>query len=194
MIKTKLLLIALASVFFSFKAADEYKVDVSKSKIEWIARKVTGSHNGEIKLGSGILNYAGSSLKGGNFVVDMNSISILDVQGDTNARLLGHLKNDDFFAVDKFADAKFAIKKVSSISAGKVNITGDLTIKGITKQVSFPAQVTLKNGTLVAVANGVKVDRTLYDIKYRSKNFFESLGDKAIDNEFELNISLVATK
>jgi polyisoprenoid-binding protein YceI len=194
MIKSKLLLIALASMFFSFKAADDYKVDVSKSKIEWVARKVTGSHNGEIKLSSGVLNYAGSSLKGGNFIIDMNSITILDVQGETNARLLGHLKNDDFFAVDKFADAKFNIKKVSPISAGKINVIGDLTIKGITKSVSFPAQITSKNGTLLAVAKGVKVDRTLYDIKYRSKSFFESIGDKAIDNEFELNISLVATK
>nr|MBC7613543.1 YceI family protein [Pseudopedobacter sp.] len=78
--------------------------------------------------------------------------------------------------------------------ADNVTITGNLTIKGITNEVSFPATVRQRGNILVAVANGVKIDRTKFDIKYGSKSFIAGIGDKAIDNEFELNINLVAKK
>ncbi|QEK51957.1 YceI family protein [Pedobacter aquae] len=194
--KKGILLIAFVSMIsLAFKpAAVEYKVDTQKSKIEWIGKKVTGEHRGEIKLASGVLNYNGSALNGGNFVINMNSMTVTDLQGEMNGKLLGHLKADDFFGVDKFAQSKFVITKVTAAGAGKVNISGNLTIKGITQPLTFPAAITVKNGVLVAVANGVKVDRTKYDIKYGSKSFFDSLGDKAINDEFELNINLVAKK
>ncbi|WP_304064328.1 YceI family protein [Pedobacter glucosidilyticus] len=194
--KKGILLIALVSmIMVAFKpAAVEYKVDTQKSKIEWIGKKVTGEHRGEIKLSSGVLNYNGNALSGGNFIINMNSMTVTDLEGEMNAKLLGHLKADDFFGVDKYSQSKFTITKVTPVSSGKVNITGNLTIKGITQPITFPAAVSIKNGVLVAVAQGVKVDRTKYDIKYGSKSFFDSLGDKAINDDFELNINLVAKK
>jgi len=192
--KRSLLLIAIVSVLVAFKPTQVYKVDVEKSKIEWIGRKVTGEHRGEVKLSSGSLNHDGTMLNGGSFVLNMNSITVTDIQGEMNAKLVGHLKADDFFGVEKNASSKFVITKVTPAGAGKVNITGNLTIKGITQPLTFIAAVTNKNGVLVAVANGVKVNRAKYDIKYSSKSFFDSLGDKAIDDEFELNINLIAKK
>ena len=190
----KLLLIALVAVLTVFTAqAQSYKVDTEKSVIEWVGRKVTGAHNGTVKFSSGTLNYDGS-LKGGNFLINMNSIKALDVQGEWATKLEGHLKNEDFFAADKFPTAKFVITKLSKAANGVQTVVGNLTIKDITNEISFPATVTLNNGVLTAVAKNVKVDRTKYDIKYGSKNFFDSLGDKAIDNDFELNITISAKK
>ena len=83
---------------------------------------------------------------------------------------------------------------ITASGANKVNVSGNLTIKGKTNPVTFPATYTMAGNTLTVVASEVKVDRTLYDIRYGSKSFFESIGDKAIDNEFLLNITLVATK
>lgn len=192
--KRNLLLIAIVGLFMAFKPAQVYKVDVEKSRIDWIGRKVTGEHSGNIKLSSGALNYDGSKLTGGSFVIDMNSVKVTDITGEYATKLEGHLKNDDFFSVDKHATSKFVITKVTSTGAGKANITGNLTIKGITQPLTFTAAVTNKNGVLVAVANGIKINRAKYDIKYGSKSFFDSLGDKAIDDDFELNINLVAKK
>lgn len=192
--KRNLLLIAIVGVLMAFKPTEVYKVDIEKSKIDWIGRKVTGEHSGNIKLTSGALNHDGKNLTGGTFVIDMNSVKVTDIQGEYASKLEGHLKNDDFFSVDKHATSKFVITKVTSAGVGKANIAGNLTIKGITQPLSFTAAVTNKNGVLVAVANGVKVNRAKYEIRYGSKSFFDSLGDKAIDDDFELNINLVAKK
>jgi polyisoprenoid-binding protein YceI len=122
----------------------------------------------------------------------MTSITSTDGAG---ARLEGHLKADDFFGVEKFPTANFVITKVTpAAAAGKLTVSGNLTIKGITKPISFPATLAVKGNSLSAVAKGVKVDRTKYDIRYGSKSFFDSIGDKAIDDEFTLDITLVASK
>ncbi len=188
-------LLAIIGALFAFKpATNVYKVDVSKSKIEWIGRKITGQHAGELRLASGILNSNGNSLAGGNFVIDMSSISNTDLDKKSAQKLLGHLKSDDFFSIEKNPTAKFEISNVKSVGVDKVTITGKLTIKGISNDVSFPASVKQKGNILVAVANGVRVDRTKFDIKYGSSSFITGIGDKAIDDEFELNINLVAIR
>ncbi|MBU1371162.1 MAG: YceI family protein [Bacteroidetes bacterium] len=188
-------LFAIIGVFFAFKpATDVYTVDVSKSKIEWIGRKVTGQHAGELKLATGTLSSSGKTLTGGSFVIDMTSISNTDLDAGSAQKLLGHLKSEDFFSTEKNPTANFNITNIKSVGADKVTITGNLTIKGITNEVAFPATVRQKGNILVAVANGVKIDRTKFDIKYGSKSFIDGIGDKAIDNEFELNINLVAIK
>jgi polyisoprenoid-binding protein YceI len=111
-----------------------------------------------------------------------------------NARVTTHLKSDDFFSTEKNPMSKFEITKVTSAGADRVNITGNLSIKGFTHPVTFPATVKQQKGVLVAVASGIRVDRTKYDIKFRSKTFFGDIGDKAIDDEFELSINLTAKK
>ena len=167
-----------------------YTVDPAKSTITWIGKKVTGSHNGTIALQSGTLNVDGKKVTGGTFTIDMNSIK----DADGSAKLEGHLKADDFFGTAKFPTSTFVITKVAG-SGAKLTVTGNLTIKGITKPVTFPATVAVNaDGTVSALAGKITVDRTKYDIRYGSKSFFDSIGDKAIDDNFENGVKLVAKK
>lgn len=176
------------------KKAISFKVDPGQSKLTWLAKKVTGEHAGTIQVRSGSLDVDNNILKGGSFELDTRTISVTDIEDkENNAKLLGHLKSDDFFAVDKFGTAKFVITSAQSKGSGLYQIKGNLTIKGITNEVTFPANVTVDNNKLVAKAK-IKVDRTKYDIKFRSKSFFENLGDKTIYDDFDLDIQLVANK
>ena len=167
---------------------DIYIVDVERSTIEWSAKKVGGGHTGTVKIADGTLVYGGKALKSGNFQMNMSSIT------SDNARVTTHLKSNDFFSAEKNPMSKFEITKVTSAGADRVNITGNLSIKGFTHPITFPASVKQQKGVLVAVASGIRVDRTKYDIKFRSKTFFGDIGDKAIDDEFELSINLTAKK
>jgi polyisoprenoid-binding protein YceI len=171
-----------------------YKVDTQKSLVSWNGKKVAGEHSGTIKLSSGELSLEGTKLAKGSFTMNMNSINCTDLQGEWADKLVGHLKADDFFGVEKYPTSTFVITKVSPAAAGTINVSGNLTIKGITKPLSFPASLSVKGNTVTASAKGVKVDRTKYDIRYGSKSFFDSIGDKAIDDEFTLDITLVASK
>jgi polyisoprenoid-binding protein YceI len=167
-----------------------YTVDAAKSSITWLGKKVTGSHNGTIALKSGSLNVNGKNVTGGTFVIDMTSIK----DADGSDKLEGHLKADDFFGSSKFPTSTFVITKVAGKGAN-VTVSGNLTIKGITKPLSFPATVAVNaDGTVSALAGKINVDRTKYDIKYGSKSFFDSIGDKAIDDNFEIGVKLVAKK
>lgn len=190
-----LIALLIVSVSFIKPAKKEvYKIDSQKSSIEWLAKKVTGQHVGTIKLASGQLETNGKALKSGSFLIDMNTIVCTDLQGEYNGKLIGHLRSEDFFSVEKNPISKFVITKVTAAGTDRANITGNLTIKGITQAITFPASVKKQGDAMVAVAKNVKVDRTKYDIRYGSKSFFASIGDKAIDDEFELSINLVATK
>ena len=167
---------------------DVYTVDVTNSSIGWSAKKVGGGHTGTVKITEGSLVYNGKSLQKGVFLMDMSSIT------SDNARVTTHLKSPDFFSAEKNPSSKFEITKVSAAGKERVNISGNLTIKGITHPLTFPATVKQGKDVVVAVASGIRVDRTKYDIKFRSKTFFGDIGDKAIDDEFELNINLTAKK
>jgi polyisoprenoid-binding protein YceI len=179
--------------------ATELKVDASKSTVNWKGKKVTGEHVGTVKVSKGVLSVEGNKLVGGSFDMDMKSIVNTDLtDASYNAKLIGHLKSDDFFSVEKNPVSTLKITKVEPIAGAKAgepnyNITGDLTIKGITNPITFPATVKITGKQADATAQ-FAVDRTKYDIKYGSKNFFEGLGDKAIYDEFQVELSLVAGK
>jgi polyisoprenoid-binding protein YceI len=125
-------------------------------------------------------------------MIDMTTLKNYDQTGDMNARLVNHLKSDDFFSVEKFPTATLKITKVDT-QAGQTMITGDLTIKGITKPVTFPAEVKVDGKKLTAKGD-MTVDRTMYDIKFRSLKFFSDIGDKVIKDDFTVSFDLVATK
>lgn len=177
--------------------ARAYTVDVAKSDLKWHAKKVTGEHMGNIALKSGQVMVDGNKIVGGTFTIDMNAMTCTDIKDAAyNGKLIGHLKSDDFFSVEKNPTATFKINSIQPIAnakAGKPNatVTGDLTIKGITNQVSFPATLAVKNG--IATAKGdVTIDRAKYDIRYGSKSFFDNLGDKAIYDEFVVSLDVTA--
>ena len=169
-----------------------FQVDNKNSKLLWTAHKVTGEHTGTINISSGTLNIENNALKNGSFKLDTRSITVTDIKdADSNAKLTGHLKSDDFFAVEKYPSADFQITGIKPQRNNQYDLTGKLTIKGITNDISFPATIKVDKDKLTATAK-VKIDRTKYDIKYRSKNYFENLGDKAIYDDFELDITLLA--
>ncbi|MFN8354398.1 MAG: YceI family protein [Spirosomataceae bacterium] len=192
--KTLFALIAGFATFFLTpnKGETTYVVDVQNSKLAWTAKKVTGSHTGLVPVSSGSLSWANNKLKGGSFEIDVKNLTVTDLtDASYNAKLVGHLKGEDFFAVDKFPKANLVITSATPKGSDSYDLVGKLTIKGISNEVRFPATIKTEKGKLSAQAT-IAVDRTKYDIKYRSKNFFENLGDKAIDNDFELNVTLVA--
>jgi polyisoprenoid-binding protein YceI len=124
----------------------------------------------------------------------MTTLTVEDISGEWADKLKGHLFSDDFFSIEKFKTAKFVSTKIAP--NGKPNgfsVTGDLTIKGITKPITFDVVVKNEAGKVTGTA-ALKVDRTNYDIKYGSGKFFQGLGDKAIYDEFDLEVTLVAAK
>ncbi|MGK4568958.1 YceI family protein [Flavobacterium sp. 3HN19-14] len=185
----KTIAIALLVAFGTATAtAQTKKVDVSKSTISWVGKKVTGQHTGTVSLKDGALVFKGKKLTGGTFTVDMNSINVTDLKaGEGKEKLEGHLKADDFFGTDKFATASLAFKTIGTTKTANVySVTADLTIKGVTKPVTFNLTVNGNKAT-----TNFKINRTEYGIKYGSGSFFDNLGDKAINDDFEVSVALV---
>jgi len=175
-----------------------FDVDSSASTAAWLGKKVTGQHDGKLKIKSGALEVKDGAPVSGKFELDMASITVDDIKdADSNGKLVGHLKDADFFSVDKFPTSTLKIRSVKGLKAeaGKPTheITGDLTIKGITKELTFPATISIKGDTLNANAS-IPVDRTLWDIRYGSGKFFPSIGDKAIYDVFTVDVKLAANK
>jgi polyisoprenoid-binding protein YceI len=185
-----LALIALTSSTLN-TPAPTYKVDVAKSTFKWTGKKVTGSHWGYIKFTGGDITATKKGITGGTLTVDMNSMDCQDLKGGGAEKLIGHLKGDDFFGTEKFPTSTLVIKSVTPKTGTEYDVKADLTIKGVTSEVAFPATITMAGNELTATAN-FNVDRTKHGIKYGSGSFFDNLGDKAIDNNFNVDINLVA--
>lgn len=189
-------LVGLAGLSFTNPAlvSVAQKVDTAKSTVTWKGYKVTGQHSGTIALKDGSLAFNNGVLTGGSFEIDMTSIKCTDLTGGTAQKLEGHLKSADFFGVEKFPTAKFEITKVyPKGTPGDYKILGNLTIKESTEEIKFYATVKDTDGGMTANAD-ITIDRTDYDVRYRSGGFFENLGDKTIYDEFDLSISLVTAK
>jgi polyisoprenoid-binding protein YceI len=169
-------------------------VNPSLSSVEWSARKVAGAHNGQINILDGQLLMQGDAIKGGEFTVDMNSITCADISDErSNTRLVNHLKSDDFFGSSIHPVSSLVIISATRKSGNEYEITGNLTIKGITNEIVFPAKIQVAQNKVTANAE-ITVDRTKYDIKYRSGSFFDSLGDRLIYDDFNLKVELVASQ
>lgn len=174
------------------KVAESYNVNVTESNVAWLGKKVvSGQHNGDIKFKSGSLELTDGKISGGEFVVDMTSITCLDLKPeDGNAKLVGHLKADEFFGVEAYPTATLKIKKVEG-----ENVTADLTIRDKTNEVTFPATVVVDEAGNATGTAKLTFDRSKFDVKYNSTNFFEDLvADKVIDDNIELSIEVKATK
>jgi len=177
---------------FTGKQSNSLKVNTAKSSLKWFATKVTGKHDGTVKLSSGSLLTDGKSVTGGSFDIDMTSLTVVDITDPgMNGKLLGHLKSDDFFSVEKNKTAHFEITKVTSKSGNDFDLTGKMTIKGITQEITFPATIITTAKEVKATAK-ITLDRTKWDIKYGSGKFFEGLGDKIIHDDFVIELNLQA--
>ena len=166
--------------------------DAAATNIEWHGHKIVGaSHTGNIDLQSGWLVLEGNSVSGGEFIVDMNSIKNSDVKDEKmRDRLVGHLKSDDFFGVEKYPLSKLVITGSSRTPDGKTLLKGNLTIKEATHPVEFTATES-KNGGVLTYTADINFDRSLYDVRFGSGKFFSNLGDNAIVDEINLKVNLV---
>lgn len=173
-----------------------YEVSTTSSSIEWIGSKLDGSqHTGTIGLNGGTLMVKDGNIVGGSFELDMNSITDTDLTGEYKEKLEGHLKSGDFFEVEKYPTGKFEVVSVSP-AEGKEgvshDITGNLTLKGITKSVVIPAKVELSETTLGAKTITFTIDRTEWDIKYNS-GLLGTAKDKIINDDVALVVSVMAS-
>lgn len=169
-----------------------FKVNSEKSLVEWIGRKVTGAHNGTIEVKEGNFTFENENFLSGKFVINTKSITILDVKDvETNAQFASHLASDDFFNSDQYPEATFEITHTEPGDNNLYYVKGDLTIKGITHSIDTALQIVRTDNVSVLDAK-IVIDRTKFNIKFRSANFFTNLGDTLIYNNFDLNIHLVA--
>jgi polyisoprenoid-binding protein YceI len=192
--KSKLILFAMAFVAFSFVsqsafAQDNFNVNVENSKLTWKGYKPTGDHTGTVTLASGNIAVKNNKLTGGSFVADMSSIK----DTDGSAKLEGHLKSEDFFDIAVYPTAKFDITK-TEVKGTKIHVTGNMTIKGITKQIAFPATLTVNKENVTLISDTFQINRADFNVKYKSKTFFNDLKDKFVNDDFDFQVTIVAEK
>ena len=173
------------------KLAALNNVDTANSVITWKGTKPTGAHNGVILLKEGSLLIENGTLTGGEFVIDMSSIKNLDIPADNdgNAKLVGHLTSADFFDVTTYPTSKFVITNVEE-KEDKLHVTGNLTIKDVTKSITIPAMLSKEGDTTIFKSETFNVDRADFNVKYASKSFFDNLKDKFIDDMMELSFTV----
>ena len=176
--------------------AETISIDTQKSGLEWLGKKVLGQHNGTVRLKSGSVTVESGKPVAGKFEVDMASIFVSDIQDpNDNKKLTGHLKSDDFFGVNLFPTTTVELTKFEPIAnhaAGQpnYNVTGTVSIKGVSQPISFPATIELGEGKASAKAV-VTLDRTKFNVRYGSNKFFDNLGDKVISDNFNVTVNVV---
>ncbi|MDJ0644873.1 MAG: YceI family protein [Flavobacteriaceae bacterium] len=175
----RIAVIIVALTTFAFTSESEKPI--KNSKITWKGYKVTGSHEGTLNLKSGVFEFENDRLIGGEFTIDMTSISNTDLDGEYKQKLEGHLKSDDFFGVTKFPEASLSITKLTEASKNSYNAKGNITIKGNTNSIDFTISIYGNKASVI-----LKIDRSKFDVRYGSPSFFNNLKDKAIYDEFDI--------
>ncbi len=175
-----------------------YKIDVEKSVLEWIGRNLNNRHFGRIAIKGGELLIRGGRLSGGNIILDMNSITNLDLQDPAwHDMLIRHLKSDDFFATGRFPTASFTLTGWETVGGASPEApngiaTGDLTIRDVTRPVSFPAVVAPQADGGIKTHAAFDIDRTLWDVCYGSGKLFERLGMHLVHDIISLEMFILA--
>ncbi|MFK5957246.1 MAG: YceI family protein [Lutibacter sp.] len=183
-----LVLITISLTTLSAQEKNSFKVDITNSTINWKGYKPMGSHHGTIELKWGNLTIEGEYITG-SFVADMSTIK----DADGSKKLEGHLKSKDFFEIEVFATSKFEILK-TEMKDGKLHVTGNLTIKDVTKEITFPVIITKGDEMVTLTSETFQINRADYKIQYKSKSFFNNLKEKFINDKFDLQVSIVAKK
>jgi polyisoprenoid-binding protein YceI len=176
-------------------------VNTTESKINWTGKKPVGEHHGYVKLAEGEIMLSKNEIKGGSFVIDLNSITNTDLEDERmNKRLVDHLKSTDFFDVEKYPFARFVITGISKLNGSSSGngyakathkVEGDLTMKGVTYKISFDASINVYSGRLTASSVPFTIDRTKWNVNYQSKSIFAELRDQFIYDDIILSVELV---
>jgi len=179
------------------EGSKELKINTTDSEVLWHGEKVVGKHDGKVKIKDGVVNVKDGKIVGGMVTVDLSTITDTDITDEaTNQKLVGHLKSEDFFDIAKFPVSTLEITEVTPIqnsAAGQPNYTvkGNLTIRGVTKGITFPASITISDSKVTSNAT-FDIDRTEFGLKYGSGKFFEGLGDKMIKDNFTMTYKISA--
>ena len=190
--RTSLIVWIIVLIGFPLSAQKKHIVDPTATKITWTGKKLGKEHVGTIGLKEGYINIEKNAITGGEFLVNMTTIKDIDIQDEKmNGMLVSHLKSDDFFGVEKYPASKLTLTGSSNFVNGTATVKGIMTIKRSTHPVEFTVKENSTGGVKTYTAV-ITVDRTKYDVRYGSGKFFTDLGDKAIGDEFTLEVTLVA--
>ena len=170
-------------------ASTKYMANATESVIEWTGYKPTGKHNGTIKVETGVFTVNNGELESGSFIIDMNSLK----DTDGSAKLEGHLKSADFFDVEKYASAAFEVTGFDMVD-GKSMLSGNLTLKDVKNNVTFPVSTSVDGDMFTLTSEMFTIDRSKWNVQYGSKSFFDDLGDKFINDDIELKVTVKAKK
>lgn len=192
-----------------------YALKTEPSTIMWIGKKPTGQHNGTLGIEQGTIQVYNDTIMGGRIVIDMEDIQVLDLQSDEDSqmKLTEHLRSKDFFYVEKFPEAEFVITNVQpldsiakdtylknrssqsseySIDNPSHKVTGNLSLRGKTLSVSFPAYILIDNAQLVLKARFI-MDRTLWGVSYHEEaDFSNKMQDQLIYNDVNVGLDIIA--
>ena len=172
-----------------------YSLLIDDSELSWIGTELsTKTHTGTIDFTDGTIVVDSDNTISGNIKINMSTINVTDLQGRSKEMLERHLRSSDFFEVESFSEAKFSfISKSFDKLSNQISFVGDLTIKGITNPISFNATL-LETSPFLKAKAVLSFDRSKYNVRFRSGNFFENLGDKLILDDIDVNIKLVTEK
>ena len=188
-------------------ASNEYIIDTEHSVIKWWGSKPTGVHHGTISIASGSFGVENGKVVNGKVIIDMNSIKVVDMNEEKNAKLGGHLKSADFFLTEKYPTATFEMiktdilqmividtEKKDTVKKDIDHIEGNLSIKDSTKKIAFSGNLNIGDSRIHLMSDSFSIDRTKWGVIYKSTSFFSELGEKFIDNKVGIKIELKAKK
>ena len=169
----------------------EYQIDKTKSVVRWIGRTPVKFHDGTIDIQEGNFFVDDNGILNGNIIIDMESINCTDLSGGGKKSLEEHLMNDDFFSVNKFKTSKINISSEMKPNNGLIDFKGNLEIKNISNPISFKSSINKTPEGKYTASSKLTFDRSMYNIKYKSKSFFDDLGDKFINDDIEIELEII---
>ena len=169
----------------------EYQIDKTKSVVRWIGRTPVKFHDGTIDIQEGNFSVDYNGILNGNIIIDMESINCTDLSGGGKKSLEEHLMNDDFFSVNKFKTSKINISSEMKPNNGLIDFKGNLEIKNISHPISFKSSISKTPEGKYTASSKLTFDRSMYNVKYKSKSFFDDLGDKFINDDIEIELEII---
>jgi polyisoprenoid-binding protein YceI len=186
--KNNILILSAIAMMGGTALGQSVEINTANSSIQWEGGNITGKlHNGHVALKSGALELRSGNITGGQFTIDMTTMTNADLPEGMGNKLMGHLKSDDFFSVGTYPNASLVIASATPFVDGQSTAKATLTIKGVSKQVSFDVS---RNGQ--AYDAELVIDRAQFDVRYGSGSFFDNLGDDAILDEMTFTVHLEA--
>jgi len=172
-----------------------YKIVPEKTTIHWTGTKPTGEHHGTVNVKTGTLQLNGKEIQQAKVVMDMTSIKNKDIQKEKmRKKIIEHLKSEDFFNVSNHPEASFELTNSEKIQDKRFTHTfsGNLTIKDISKNITFKGKMGQTDNQITFQSDKFLIDRTNWEINYKSKSVFENLKDQFIHDDIALQLKMVA--